>query len=196
MTWIGRDCDLIPPGKGSRSQWPSEFMTWIGRDCDRSGRFVGFGRGLNQNLWPELEGIVTSIEQVVLSVLRSESEFMTWIGRDCDFSMAVKDVFRTSTIWIRIYDLNWKGLWLIEDVEIAVPETGIRIYDLNWKGLWLFSCNSAAFDPGGSEFMTWIGRDCDSWWEPVYWEKNLNQNLWPELEGIVTRHRLRGLRRE
>jgi len=87
---------------------------------------------------------------------------------------------------IRIYDLNWKGLWrcccnanfnrssyqnLWPELEGIVTNLirlsiktpwFIRIYDLNWKGLWLCPDHLYYLPPPLSEFMTWIGRDCDS----------------------------------
>jgi len=44
---------------GAQLPPPSEFMTWIGRDCDMAFFMVSSFLGFDQNLWPELEGIVT-----------------------------------------------------------------------------------------------------------------------------------------
>jgi len=185
MTWIGRDCDAVRRvpliGVGGRS----EFMTWIGRDCDPltpenqrtsssdqnlwpelegivTCRFRSrqSRTGLHQNLWPELEGIVTFGAGRFRGARTRESEFMTWIGRDCDAPSSYRCAIRSNKI--RIYDLNWKGLWLWEATHTPHWWVEIRIYDLNWKGLW--RCGS----------------------ERVGWDYRKYQNLWPELEGIVT----------
>jgi len=109
-------------------------MTWIGRDCDLSSKITSAILFGDQNLWPELEGIVTCRVCVKKSRILWISEFMTWIGRDCDHSLCV---IPSPFFMIRIYDLNWKGLW-------------------HPQGPWPFNLNSTP-----SEFMTWIGRDCD-----------------------------------
>ena len=111
-------------------------MTWIGRDCDvdlgAAWSLLGYR---NQNLWPELEGIVT----IFVSLTSS------------------------SSLIIRIYDLNWKGLWHCLGGREKRPV-------------------------GISEFMTWIGRDCDIITSATSTSAAIYQNLWPELERIVTQH--------
>ena len=176
---------------------------------------TGWNAG-DQNLWPELEGIVT-FERCREGWVRHES--------------------------IRIYDLNWKGLWLSERMEILDgndidqnlwPELeGIvtllcgrvpRSFSLLDQNLWpelegivTMSVGATILPPllyqnlwpelegivtidrdrdlgpmiSWSEFMTWIGRDCDVETLTPGQGFPLNQNLWPELEGIVTQ--LRGV---
>jgi len=286
MTWIGRDCDdsvvgtcgfnrvniriydlnwkglwhLVSPFLKMGTAIQSEFMTWIGRHCDIIPESDSHSLVSYQNLWPELEGIVTWRRFFDALSPPHQSEFMTWIGRDCDI---LSFAFSNSSIsasefmtWIgrdcdhivgpsqaqrhriRIYDLNWKGLWpcggfvflehyaehqnlwpelegivtFLERLQLFYLPL-IRIYDLNWKGLWrrdsLFCRLIKRLDqnlwpelegivtflgkPGVSlrwrisEFMTWIGRDCDySWTRKPPFFLIWDQNLWPELEGIVT----------
>jgi len=161
MTWIGRDCDVT--GIICLDHWSdrSEFMTWIGRDCDSEFRHRRQFLPYYQNLWPELEGIVTFTPSATISpTFSKQSEFMTWIGRDCDTPPMTP--------------------------PMAVPAS-IRIYDLNWKGLWHLRIGGSAIGRIiQSEFMTWIGRDCDFSYvgDPSLF--CVHQNLWPELEGIVT----------
>jgi len=140
-------------------------------------------RPRHQNLWPELEGIVTHSPRPGPG-RGSQSEFMTWIGRDCDtfspsrprtgLSIRIYDLnwkglwhilpvpAQDGALTIRIYDLNWKGLWPFRLGHLGADINGfIRIYDLNWKGLWPIMSGLAEDCERGSEFMTWIGRDCD-----------------------------------
>jgi len=159
MTWIGRDCDCM--GESCRPPPPdqSEFMTWIGRDCDNP--------------------VATAATSFVVI-----SEFMTWIGRDCDPLGNLGSLPTPS--FIRIYDLNWKGLWQLHRDDALCRVVVIRIYDLNWKGLW----------PTGASPLGISGRYQNLWPElegivtngsfAHICHRRSYQNLWPELEGIVT----------
>jgi len=162
MTWIGRDCDAAvessytPIESGIRIydlNWKGLWRSWAVRECTP--------QGCNQNLWPELEGIVTIAGYPPL----------------------------TPGGWgIRIYDLNWKGLWLFGVFHCFFLLLKKSEF-MTWIGR---DCdNPMPIDPchssRKSEFMTWIGRDCDSNISCCILDISSNQNLWPELEGIVTR---------
>ena len=161
MTWIGRDCDTTSaagPAEKPRDQnlWPE-----LEGIVTQLGFLVFFLVFINQNLWPELEGIVT------LSLLKylscsNLSEFMTWIGRDCDVTRIPQSTPEGASsefmTWIGRDCDKFSGVLSI------LLFYSIRIYDLNWKGLWR-QVGRGRFRlwPPGSEFMTWIGRDCDNW---------------------------------
>jgi len=134
-------------------------MTWIGRDCD--------------------------IPVILDHHPNNGSEFMTWIGRDCD-TLWQDDRMRLSS-FIRIYDLNWKGLWPSIGQASSHVASSIRIYDLNWKGLWRKrQCPQGTKESSIRIYdLNWKGL-----WRRGFFvrgsEKFWYQNLWPELEGIVT----------
>jgi len=161
MTWIGRDCDFLSGSACYIRPCTSEFMTWIGRDCDNSTipwskyfsiliriydlNWKGLWQtictatptapSIYQNLWPELEGIVTMPAS-------SRAMLMTW---DQNLWPELEGIVTPYNVSVRsssraLHQNLWPELEGIVTNPIGNPE-------------------SRPVKP--SEFMTWIGRDCD-----------------------------------